>query len=109
MKKRTAILLTFAIAVTEFIVPADAATKTKIWNGKADTSWYTGKKTSYDISTPEELAGLSKLVNSGKSMEGVIINLTADLVMNDTKDWDKLHVWCFLLPMVLRWPRFPGQ
>ena len=74
MKKLTAILLTFAIAVTEFVVPASAATKTKIWNGKADTSWYTGKKTSYDISTPEELAGLSKLVNSGKSMEGIIIN-----------------------------------
>ena len=91
MKKLTAILLTFAIAVTTFVVPASAATKTKIWNGKADTSWYTGKKTSYDISTPEELAGLSKLVNSGKSMEGVIINLTADLVMNDTKGWDKWY------------------
>lgn len=91
MKKLTAILLTFAIAVTTFVVPASAATKTKIWNGKADTSWYTGKKTSYDISTPEELAGLSKLVNSGKSMEGVIINLTADLVMNDTEGWDKWY------------------
>lgn len=90
MKKFTALFLALIIAVTTFVVPSSAATKkTKVWNGKADTSWYTGKKTSYDIDTPEELAGLSKLVNSGKSMEGITINLTSDLVMNDTTGWDK--------------------
>ncbi len=90
MKKITALFLAFIIAVTTFIVPSSAATKTaKVWNGKADTSWYTGKKTSYDIDTPEELAGLSKLVNSGKTMDGITINLTADLAMNDTTNWTK--------------------
>lgn len=88
MKKLTALFLALIIAVTTFVVPSSAATKTtKVWNGKADTSWYTGKKTSYDIDTPEELAGLSKLVNSGKTMKGVTINLTSDLVMNDTENW----------------------
>lgn len=89
MKKLTSIILAFAIAVTAFIIPAEAASKTKVWNGKSDTSWYTGKKTSYDIDTPEELAGLSELVNSGNSMSGITINLTADLVMNNTSDWNK--------------------
>lgn len=89
MKNLTSIILAFAIAVTAFVIPAEAASKTKVWNGKSDTSWYTGKKTSYDIDTPEELAGLSKLVNSGKSMEGIVINLTSDLVMNNTNGWDK--------------------
>lgn len=88
MKKVTAVFLALVIAVTTFVFPSGAATKTsKVWNGKVSTSWYTGNKTSYDIDTPAELAGLAKLVNSGKSMKGITINLTADIVLNDTDGW----------------------
>ena len=34
-----------------------------IWDGTADTSWYEESQNFYEISTPEQLAGLAKLVN----------------------------------------------
>lgn len=85
MKRLISIFLVLSIAISMLTIPAAAATK--VWSGKDDTSWYTGKKKEYNISTPEQLAGLSKLVNSGKTMEGITINLTADLVMNNTEGW----------------------
>lgn len=92
MKKLAALFLALVIAVTTLAIPTSAAAaKTPIWNGSSDTSWYTGDKTSYDISTAEQLAGLSELVNSGKSMEGVTINLTSDLMLNDTTNWENWY------------------
>ena len=32
-----------------------------VWDGTADTSWYTGTETTYEIDSAEALAGLSKL------------------------------------------------
>ena len=70
------------------------AAQTKVWDGTADTSWYTGDKDSYDISTPEQLAGLAKLCDEGAHEDrfrGVTINLTADIVLNDVsnfKNWE---------------------
>ena len=73
----------------------------RVWDGTADTSWFTtlegqwneADKESYDISTAEELAGLCELANSAKSegrpFGGVVINLTNDIVLNDTTDWEK--------------------
>ena len=87
MTRLISIIITLALALSMCTVPVGAAKTTKVWDGSVDTSWYTGKKTSYDISKPSQLAGLSELVNSGKSMEGITINLTADLIMNDTTDW----------------------
>lgn len=92
MKRLTSLVLALAMAVMTLIIPANAAeSKTKVWNGKVSTSWYTGDKKEYNISSPGQLAGLAKLVNIGKSMEGVVINLTADLTMNNTKNWKEWY------------------
>lgn len=92
MKRIISAILAVAMAVTMLVIPANAAKSTvKVWNGKVVTSWYTGDKTEYNISSPGQLAGLAKLVNSGESMQGVVINLTADLTMNNTKNWKEWY------------------
>lgn len=92
MKRIISAILAAAMAVTMLVIPANAAkTTVKVWNGKVVTSWYTGDKTEYNISSPGQLAGLAELVNSGESMQGVVINLTADLKMNNTKNWKEWY------------------
>ena len=59
-----------------------------IWDGTADTSWYNETSTEFEISTAEQLAGLAKLVNNGNNFSGKTISLTADIVLNDTSDWE---------------------
>lgn len=59
----------------------------KVWNGKADTSWYKSSKDSFEIYTAEQLAGLSKLVRNGNSMKGKTITLIDDIVLNDTSNY----------------------
>ena len=64
--------------------------KSPIWNGKADTSWYTTTDTSateFTIATAEQLAGLAKLVNDGNDFKGKTINLGANIMLNDTVNW----------------------
>ena len=66
---------------------------TNPWDGTADTSWYDGEKKEYDISTPEQLAGLAELVNNGNTFEGIKVNLTTDILLNDTDyryEWDSI-------------------
>ncbi|MBR6176041.1 MAG: hypothetical protein IKQ52_10750, partial [Bacteroidales bacterium] len=62
-----------------------------IWDGTADISWYDATQTSFDISTPEQLAGVAQLVNSGTSFQGATLNLTADIWLNangvNTNNW----------------------
>ena len=88
-------------AVTAHAEAADSKEQ-HIWDGTADTSWYyrehtdvevsngetTKKLHVFNISTPEELAGLAKLVRNGNSMEDTVINLTADIQLNDVSDFD---------------------
>lgn len=58
------------------------------WTGAADTSWYSTGKTSFTLSTPEQVAGLAKIVNgtaSGISRDtfaGKTVTLSADLTLN---------------------------
>ena len=69
-----------------------------VWDGTADTSWYTAEHqpamigeqewSYYEISTPEQLAGLSELVRGGNTMENTSIALTNDIVLNDVSDYD---------------------
>lgn len=75
-------------------ISAKAETNTKgagkVWSGEVDTSWYTGDKTSYDISTAEQLAGFSILVRDAAHEDrfrGVTINLTNDIILNDTSNF----------------------
>lgn len=92
MKRIISAILAAAMAVTMLVIPANAAkSAVKVWNGKVITSWYTGDKTEYNISSPGQLAGLAQLVNSGESMQGIVINLTADLTMNNTKNWGEWY------------------
>lgn len=95
MKKIISVFLVIALLLPMFNLGAAAydASSMRVWDGTADTSWYTGGSDSYDIDTPEQLAGLSKLVNGGTSFKGVTINLTEDLLMNENpgeyEDWDE--------------------
>ena len=60
----------------------------EVWDGEADTSWYQADATEFQIATAEQLAGLAQLVNAGYTFEGKTIKLTADIVLNDIKDWE---------------------
>ena len=60
----------------------------EIWDGNADTLWYDSEETEFHISTPEELAGLAKLVNSGKSMSGQTFVLDNDIYLNKFSDFE---------------------
>lgn len=52
----------------------------KTWLDYADTSWYEPGYDVYNIATPEQLAGVSKLVNDGtESFENKTICLTEDI------------------------------
>lgn len=67
------------------------------WDKSADISWYinnTSEKT-FDISTPQQLAGLAVLVNQGETFEGKTINLIDDIYLNKSSDiqQDKMIEW----------------
>ena len=90
-KKMVSVLLTGLICFTSisFVpVTADETTDVIVWDGSADSFWYNDTDTEFYISTAEELAGLSKLVNSGNSMEGKVIHLTNDIYLNDVSKYE---------------------
>lgn len=63
-----------------------------IWSGTADVSWYDANQTSFDISTPEQLAGVAQLVNNHTTtFSGQTINLTTDIWLN--ADQDSTNNW----------------
>ena len=67
------------------IVCSTETTAQTIWSGTADITWYDVTQSSFDISTPEELAGVAQLVNSGTAdFTGKTVNLNADLWLNAT-------------------------
>ena len=80
MKKLTSIFLSAAMLLSAPIssMPFDAiqaelpvcaadAAVSHIWDGTADTSWYDEEETSFEISTPEELAGLVEFWSRNRS------------------------------------------
>lgn len=91
-----AMSFTFAVSQATAVSAASAdsgkVSAARVWNGKADTSWFTKdkKKDSYEISTPEQLAGFAQLVTDAAHPDrfrGVMISLTNDIVLNDTANW----------------------
>ena len=54
------------------------------WTGAADTSWYSAAKTSFEISTAEQLAGMAELSLLGVSFEGATLTLTHILIFPGT-------------------------
>ncbi len=58
-----------------------------IWNGTADISWYDASQTSFNITTPEQLAGVAQLVNNGTTtFNGKTLNLMNNIWLNATGD-----------------------
>lgn len=53
------------------------------WKGEVNTEWYSASKSSYEILTPEEFAGLATLVNEGTNFEGKTVYLLSDLDMGN--------------------------
>ena len=82
MKKVLCILLT-VLTFGFFAAPLSAQT---VWDGTADITWYDATQTSFDLSTPEQLAGLAQLVNTGTSFSGITLNLVNDIWLNSTGD-----------------------
>ena len=70
-------------AASLFLCPANAyAAAVDTWDGTADTIWYTGDKTTYDISTAEQLAGIAELSTRSSNriaFDGVTLSLKSDL------------------------------
>lgn len=63
-----------------------------VWNGTSDVSWYVAGNTSFEISTPEQLAGLAMIVNNNTyDFYGDTIYLRADIWLNadgsTTNNW----------------------
>lgn len=63
-----------------------------VWNGTSDVSWYVAGNTSFEISTPEQLAGLATIVNNNTyDFYGDTIYLRADIWLNadgsTTNNW----------------------
>lgn len=56
------------------------------WRDLADTSWYDEQNGEFEISSAEELAGLSLLVEEGHTFEDKIINLLNDIDLGE-------HLW----------------
>ena len=83
------IALVLAVTLPAFAHNTQAQT---VWDGSSDISWYSGTQTQYDISTPEQLAGVARLVNDHTTtFSGVTLNLTADIWLN--ADHDSTHNW----------------
>jgi len=58
-----------------------------VWDGTADISWYDASQTSFDISTPEQLAGVAALMTAQTTnFSGKTLNLTADIWLNADND-----------------------
>ncbi len=57
----TAVTVAVSAAAAAAVMPSYAVGD---WDGSADTSWYNSYDTEFTLTTPEELAGLARLVNS---------------------------------------------
>ena len=77
--------LAFAMALFTAVTVYSAPS---IWNGTADVSWYDAGAQNYNLTTPEQLAGLAELVNGGTTdFSGKTVTLGADIFLNDTTGW----------------------
>lgn len=84
------LLSVFALSAGVF---ADESVPTA-WNGSVDTSWYNADKTEFEISTPEQLAGVAAIANgtaegiAKNNFTGKTVTLTADLDLGAVKKAD---------------------
>lgn len=79
--------LTFSQAIAK-AADTEVNEEIHIWDGTSDVSWYDDEETEFHISTPEQLAGLSTLCKSGKTMEDKTFFLDCDIYWNDVSSFD---------------------
>lgn len=100
VKKLSAVALTAGILMSNIsympmtssvvnAVESEVEEEVHIWDGTTDVSWYDDEETEFHISTPEQLAGLSSIVNTGKTMEGKTFILDNDIYLNDVSAYDE--------------------
>ncbi len=83
--------ITILALALSFVMPTQMQAQTT-WDGTADISWYDASQTSFDISTPEQLAGVAQLMsNQTTNFNGKTLNLTADIWLNN--DGDSTNNW----------------
>ena len=80
-----AIVVAIAVIVLAAVVISRVsfANSTDVWDGTADTSWYSENMTSMEVTSAEQLAGIRKLCNEGTSFEGVKFKLARNLDLFD--------------------------
>lgn len=79
--------LNFILNATQYTYEDDAfgdQYDKDVWLGGVDTAWYTSDPdaTTYTLNTPDQLAGLSQLVNAGTTFSGKTITLNEDIDLN---------------------------
>ena len=52
-----------------------------VWDGKSDTSWYNDTDTEFTLTNPQQVAGLSELVDAGNTFEGKTVKLDVDVYL----------------------------
>ena len=75
--------------VQTFVIVEEEAAKPVLGNGVvlaggalvADKEWYADDATSFEISTPQQLYGFMKLLEDGKTFEGMTVKMAADIDM----------------------------
>ena len=84
LKIPQAIVIAFLFAISLLI---GCGEDSKIWDGKVDTKWYNETQNEFIITTPQQLAGFAQLVSAKKSFKGKTVKLGADIMLNDTTNW----------------------
>ena len=70
----------------EAAAKADDPNAPSVYSGTPDTSWYTGDKTEYVLTTADQLMGISVLRNDSEgeiTFEGVTLKLGRDMILNE--------------------------
>lgn len=92
MKRVSKVLMSIFILFTVILANGTVNEKVQaaentydVWDGQVDIDWYDSAniKDSYDILSAKQLAGLAQLVNSGEDFNGVVINLTTNIDLNN--------------------------
>ena len=81
------------LAMIGIIATMASAQTSAVWDGSIDVSWYENNswETSFTITTAEQLAGLAKLVNEGNNFGNRTIKLGANIMLNDTTNWQNWY------------------
>lgn len=91
MKRKNSLITLLMLLLVLVLLPASASAAESgltPWDGTADDSWYDSSKTEFEISTPEQLAGLRALMQAGDNFSGKTVTLTADLDLGGVQNPD---------------------